>query len=202
MPRRPRLLIPDQPHHVIQRGNNRQTIFSQRADYLFYLQTLKQACLKYHSQLHAYVLMTNHVHLLITPNSESGISVLMQYVGRIYVRYFNDLYKRTGTLFEARFKSTVIDSERYLLICYCYIELNPVRASMVQKAEEYPYSSFACNAQGIDDDLIKPHFLYLELGNNQTQRLENYQAIIQNGLTIKTTNFIRDSSNKSITLTP
>ncbi|MCK5893482.1 MAG: hypothetical protein KAG53_03510 [Endozoicomonadaceae bacterium] len=110
--------------------------------------------------------------------------------------------KRTGTLWEAKFKSTVIDSERYFLICYCYIELNPVRASMVQKAEEYPYSSFACNAQGIDYDLIKPHFLYLELGNHQTQRLENYQAIIQNGLTIKTTNFIRDSSNKSITLTP
>ena len=97
--------------------------------------------------------MTNHVHLLITPNSESGISVLMQYVGRIYVRYFNDLYKRTGTLFEARFKSTVIDSERYLLICYCYIELSPVRAAMVQKAEEYPYASFACNVQGIDYDL-------------------------------------------------
>lgn len=100
--------------------------------------------------------MTNHMHLLITPSSESGISALMQYVGRVYVRYFNDRYKRTGTFLEARFKSTVIDSDRYLLICYCYIELNPMRAAMVEKAEEYPYSSFACNAQGVDDDLIKP----------------------------------------------
>ncbi|MCK5895152.1 MAG: transposase [Endozoicomonadaceae bacterium] len=121
--------------------------------------------------------MTNHVHFLITLISESTISALVQYVGIIYVCYFNDRYKRTGTLWEARFKSIVIDGERYLLICYCYIELNPMRARMVEKTEEYPYSSFACNAKRVDDDLIKSHFLYLELGNTQTQLFKNYQSI-------------------------
>jgi len=154
MARLPRFIIPDQPQHVIVRGNNRDPIFFDDVDYQFYLEKLKQACEKHECDLHAYVLMTNHVHLLITPHTQHGLGKVMQMVGRYYVQYFNHSYQRTGTLWEGRYKATLIDSERYLLTCYRYIELNPVRAGMVEHAADYPWSSYRFNASGQENTLV------------------------------------------------
>ena len=160
MARLPRYVIPGQPQHVIQRGNNRDIIFVADEDYRFYLQKLEDACKKYNCDIHAYVLMTNHVHLLLTPQSENGISQVMQSLGRSYVQYFNFRYRRSGTLWEGRYKATLLDSESYLLTCSRYIELNPVRAQMVKDPGEYPWSSFGFNALGQADNLITPHAVY------------------------------------------
>jgi putative transposase len=137
MARLGRLIVPGQPQHVIVRGNNRSEIFCRDADYLFYLEKLQAACQKHDCQIHAYVLMTNHVHLLITPFSEQSLSKTLQMLGRYYVQYFNYCYQRTGTLWEGRYKATLIDSELYLLTCMRYIELNPVRAGMVASPADY-----------------------------------------------------------------
>jgi putative transposase len=126
-----RNLVPRLAQHIIQRGNNRQAVFFAEADYRLYLDSLQQAATRYDCGVHAYVLMTNHVHLLVTPYTEGGLSRLMQSVGRRYVRYVNSMYRRSGTLWDGRFNAALIDSERYLLTCMRYIELNPVRAGMV-----------------------------------------------------------------------
>jgi len=131
MPRRPRLYIPGIPAHIVQRGNNREPCFFCDFDYQHYLETLGQGLNRYAVRCHAYVLMTNHVHLLLTPSTENGISQLMAYLGKKYVTYINKTYRRTGTLWEGRHKSSLIDAENYLLRCYRYIEMNPVRAGMV-----------------------------------------------------------------------
>ena len=138
MARLPRFVLVGHPQHVIIRGNNREAIFYADDDYQFYLEKLKQACNKHRCNVHAYVLMTNHVHLLITPDKEDGISKAIQMLGRYYVQYFNYTYNRTGILWEGRYKATLVDSERYALSCYRYIELNPVRADMVGHPAEYP----------------------------------------------------------------
>ncbi len=139
MARLPRFVIPGQPQHVIQRGNNSEVIFVSDDDYGFYLESLQDACNQHQCDVHAYVLMTNHVHLLMTPHVENGISKVIQSLGRRYVQYFNYTYDRTGTLWEGRYKATLIDSEQYLLTCSRYIELNPVRAQMVNHPSEYPW---------------------------------------------------------------
>ena len=126
MPRKPRFNLPGVPQHIIQRGNNREPCFYSIQDYQQYLEDLKTSALKYDCRIHAYVLMTNHVHLLITPMIENGISQMMQALGRRYVKYINATYNRTGTLWEGRYKASLIDSDMYLLTCMCYIELNPV----------------------------------------------------------------------------
>lgn len=131
MARLPRFDIPDFTQHVIQRGNNREPVFVQDTDYQFYLEKLGNACRRYGCELHAYVLMTNHTHLLISPREQGAIGKVMQSLGRYYVQYFNDCYQRTGTLWEGRYKATLIDDKQYLLTCMRYIELNPVRANMV-----------------------------------------------------------------------
>jgi len=141
MARLPRFVIPDQPQHVILRGNNRAETFCADADYSFYLEKLKSACDKHGCSVHAYVLMTNHVHLLITPHLEQSLGKAMQMLGRYYVQYYNFCYRRTGTLWEGRYKATLIDSEAYLLTCMRYIELNPGRAGMVIDPADYPWSS-------------------------------------------------------------
>ena len=142
MPRLPRYVLPGQPQHVIQRGNNREPIFYDYSDYRFYLEKLAAACQKHDCSLHAYVLMTNHVHLLITPHSMDGIGKVLQMLGRYYVQYFNYTYDRTGTLWEGRYKATLIDSEQYLLTCMRYIELNLVRAGIEEHPKDYPWSSY------------------------------------------------------------
>ena len=154
MARLPRYFVKGQPQHIIQRGNNRELIFVDDDDYRFYLECLQSAIKINKLSVHAYVLMTNHVHILASPEVETSISKTLQSVGRRYVQYFNYTYKRTGTLWEGRYKATVIDSDQYLLTCMRYIELNPVRADMVKQPNEYPWSSYAANAEGKNNKLI------------------------------------------------
>lgn len=177
MARLPRIVIPGQALHLIQRGNNRQATFFTDDDYRFYLECLHDASARHACAIHAYALMTNHVHLLLTPLAVHAASRFMQTVGRRYVRYVNHLYRRSGTLWEGRFKSTLIDSERYLLTCSRYIELNPVRAGMVDVPGDYRWSSYHCNALGQVDVQIEPHPLYEGLGSHTEQRAEAYRDL-------------------------
>lgn len=197
MARLPRLFLPGQPQHVIQRGNNRDPIFAADDDYRFYLQCLKEAADAQGLAVHAYVLMTNHVHLLVTPETESSLSKTMQSIGRRYVQYFNYAYGRTGTLWEGRYKSTLIDSERYLLTCMRYIELNPVRATMVEHPGDYPWSSYRPNAQGAPDVLIAPHMLYRRLGRADEERQSAYRQLFRAQIPKADLDAIRDATNKA-----
>jgi putative transposase len=177
MARLPRIVIPGQPLHIIQRGNNRAPCFFADEDYRFYLDSLKDASTRYDCRIHAYVLMTNHVPLLLTPASAKSPSAALQSVGRRYIRYINHVYRRSGTLWEGRFKSSLIDSERYLLVCSRYIEMNPVRARMVKQPADYPWSSYRRNALGQADTLLMPHMLYENLGADAMQRCAAYRAL-------------------------
>lgn len=196
MARLPRFEILGQPQHVIVRGNNRQIIFVTDADYRFYLEKLIDGCERYGCQVHAYVLMTNHVHLLMTPLEPGAIGKVMQSVGRRFVQYFNYSYRRTGTLWEGRYKASLIDSERYALVCYRYIELNPVRAGMVNLPAEYPWSSYHANALGVQDTVVCPHFSYEALGNNAESRQERYQTLFTEAINDAEIAEIRQTVNK------
>lgn len=197
MARLPRYVLPGQPQHVIQRGNNRGVTFFTEEDYSFYRECLKEACDKHDAAVHAYVLMTNHVHLLLTPDNPSSIAKVMQSVGRRYVQYVNYTYRRTGTLWEGRYKATLIDSESYLLTCYRYIELNPVRAGIVAHPSDYPWSSYRAHSQGYPDTLIQDHPLYLALGDTDNTRQEAYRSLFKVHLDSATVNFIREATNKA-----
>lgn len=177
MPRPIRLLLPDVPAHIIQRGNDKQACFFTERDYIVYLDKLHEFCQKFSVSVHAYVLMTNHVHLLCTPKDRNGISKMMQSLGRYYVRYINSTYHRTGTLWEGRFKASLVQSEQYLLIVSRYIELNPVRARMVKHPAEYPWSSYRFNGVGKPIKLIKPHPLYRGLGKSSQERQKAYRTL-------------------------
>ncbi|MGI9135138.1 MAG: REP-associated tyrosine transposase, partial [Rhodoferax sp.] len=157
MARLARLTLPGYPHHIIQRGNNRQPIFASLADRQTLLDLLEEYAKRQDVAVHSYVLMDNHFHLLVTPNTTDGLPQMMQAVGRRYVRYFNDRQKRTGTLWEGRYRSTLIQSERYLLACMVYLDLNPVRAGMVAQAQDFAWSSYAHYAGLRSDKLIAPH---------------------------------------------
>jgi putative transposase len=196
MPRLPRYVLPGVPQHIIQRGNNRQAIFACEEDYRVYLDWLKRAAEQYGLRIHAYVLMTNHVHLLATPGAEDSIGKTLQSLGRRYVQYFNHRYARTGTLWESRYRATVIDSDSYLLACSRYIELNPVRAAMVREPGEYPWSSYRCNAMGQKDGLVSEHDLYRGLGRVAEQRQEAYRALFQDAVARELLTAIRDATNK------
>jgi len=165
-----------------------------------YLNWLKEFSKKYCIDVHAWVLMTNHVHLLCTPQEEGAVSKMMQSIGRMYVRYYNYTYQRSGTLWEGRFKSSLIQSERYLLELYRYIELNPVRADMVHEPSEYSWSSYACNALGVETDLQTPHALYLALGNTKQERLDNYRELFKVRVDMELLKEIRESVNKGLAL--
>ena len=197
MARLSRFIIPDQPQHVIVRGNNRAEIFCADTDYTFYLEKLKMASHKHGCSVHAYVLMTNHVHLLLTPHSGQSLAKALQMLGRYYVQYFNYCYRRTGTLFEGRYKATLIDSEAYLITCMRYIELNPVRAGMVNKPSEYPWSSYHFNAIGQTDDLIVPHAEYQRLGETNDARQMNYRELFKHHIPQNNIDEIRDATNKA-----
>jgi len=197
MARHPRFVLVGHPQHVIIRGNNRAPIFITDEDYQFYLEKLKQACDKHKCQIHAYVLMTNHVHMLITPHTEDSISKIMQMVGRYYVQYFNYTYERTGTLWEGRYKATLIDSNTYALTCYRYIELNPVRAQMAKHPSEYPWSSYRFNALGQADNLVVPHSLYSGLGTTDEERQASYRALFKAHVSQATLEEIRMATNKA-----
>lgn len=197
MARLPRFVIPDQPQHVILRGNNRAETFSADADCSLYLEKLKLACDKHECSVHAYVLMTNHVHLLITPHREQSLGKAMQMLGRYYVQYYNYCYRRTGTLWEGRYKATLIDSEAYLLTCMRYIELNPVRAGMVIDPSDYPWSSYHHNALGQSNDLVAPHPEYQRLGESNEARLAAYRELFKHHLSENSIAEIREATNKA-----
>ena len=200
MARQPRFTIPGIPQHIIQRGNNREPCFYAEDDYLRYKNDLLDAAKKNQAIIHAYVLMTNHVHLLVTPQHAHSITHMMQDLGRKYVRYINHAYKRTGTLWEGRFKASLIDSDTYLLTCMRYIELNPVRANMVAHPGEYRWSSYACNANGKMDSLIKPHPLYTALDKELEQRQFAYRELFRKHLESDQIHAIRDALNQQLVL--
>jgi putative transposase len=177
MPRSPRCIIPGLPHHVVQRGNNRCAIFAGSADHEFFRDCLERALQRHACRLHAYVLMTNHVHLLMTPSSSGDIGRMMQSIGRRYVHRFNGTQKRTGALWQGRFRSSVVDSDRYLFACCRYIELNPVRAGLVADPADYRWSSYHANALGSVDPLVTTHELYSTLGDDASSRRRSYRAL-------------------------
>jgi len=192
------MYLPGVPCHIIQRGNNRDATFFSEQDYQFYLECLYQAVKKYHADIHAYALMTNHVHLLMTPLTKESISLVMQSVGRRYVQYINKEYKRTGTLWESRHKASLIDSEAYLLACSRYIELNPVKANMVEQPSEYKWSSYMCNAHGESNRLISAHDIYNRLGSNKEERQQAYGCLFAVDIDVKETQFIRNAAHFSM----
>ena len=194
MPRKPRMVLPNTPCHVVQRGNNREACFFAEMDYAFYLECLYKALHDHQVALHAYVLMTNHVHLLMTPTTHDGISKVMQSVGRRYVQYINTTYQRTGTLWEGRHKASLVQAEQYLLTCYRYIELNPVAANMVTHPAEYPWSSYAHHALGKPNRLIHDHVLYEHLGQTSTERQYAYSELFRYALDTKDIHAIRTST--------
>ena len=182
MARLPRLTVPGYPHHVIQRGNNRQAIFASDHDYAALLQLLAENAVRFEVAVHAYVLMSNHFHLLATPATVDGLPQMMQAVGRRYVRYFNDRQGRSGTLWEGRYRSTVIDTDRYLLACMVYLDLNPVRAGLVERPEQYPWSSHRHYLGLVQDKLVTPHSLLWALGNTPFAREGQYAELVRAGL--------------------
>lgn len=200
MPRKPRFVVPGVPQHVIQRGHNREPCFYATEDYQRYLDELKQAIETNGAKLHAYVLMTNHVHLLVTPLSENSISHFMQDLGRKYVKYINATYRRTGTLWEGRYKASLVDSEAYLLTCMRYIELNPVRANMARHPGDYSWSSYAHNAQGKSNALISAHPQYQELGETSEERQYVYRELFRNHIEPNQLHVIRDALNQELVL--
>ncbi|MBC5764828.1 REP-associated tyrosine transposase [Ramlibacter albus] len=194
MARLPRLTVAGYPHHIIQRGNNRQAIFAATADYEVLLDMLLEHSKKEHVAIHAYVLMSNHFHLLATPDTVEGIPQVMQSVGRRYVRYFNQRQSRTGTLWEGRYKSTLIQAERYLLACMAYIDLNPVRAGLVSEPGLYPWSSYGMYAGRRPDRLVTPHPIYWEMGNTPFAREAAYQQLVQHGVSAEQQRVLTDSA--------
>lgn len=178
MPRPPRRVVAGQPLHAVQRGNNRTPTFLVAGDFLTYLHLLEQACAPTGCAIHAYALMGNHVHILLTPTGHRSASALFHHVGSRYVRYFNLRHGRTGTLWDGRFRACVVDSDAYLLRCYRYIERNPVRAGLVGSAADYPWSSYRCNAFGVDNPLIRAHPVYEALDRNAQRRQAAYRAIV------------------------
>jgi putative transposase len=194
MARLPRLTVPGYPHHIIQRGNNRQAIFSATTDYEVLLSMLEEHATQAGVALHAYVLMSNHFHLLATPQTDRSIPQMMQSVGRRYVRYFNQRQARTGTLWEGRYKSTLIQAERHLLACMAYIDLNPVRAGLVGDPADYPWSSHGHYVGRRSDRLVTPHPIYWELGNTPFSRDAAYAELVQAGISAQQQAALTDSA--------
>ena len=195
MPRQPRYFIPHIPQHVIQRGVNRQAVFFKPRDYLLYLDTLRAAAHRYRCAIHAYVLMTNHTHLLITPGTERSLPQLMQAMGRGYVQKLNRSYGRTGTLWQGRYKASLVQDDLYLLTCFRYIELNPVRAGLVRHPKDYPYSSYHHNATGHPDATLTAHPVYQSLATTQEQRLAAYRALFADDIAPELLELVRSTTN-------
>lgn len=196
MARLPRLVIPDQPHHIIQRGNDRQSIFRDTDDYQVFLRWMRDAATQFKVAIHAYVLMPNHLHFLASPSEPTGLARMMQWIGRQYVPYFNRKYVRIGTLWQGRYKATVIDSERYFMTCMRYIELNPVRAGIAAAPAEYPWSSCAHHVGAKPDSLISDHPLYWALGNTPFEREIAYRDLIEQALTSAEISELSDATLK------
>jgi putative transposase len=184
MARQPRLILPHQPHHLIQRGNDNVAIFRDDADYTRFLAWLKESARFYHVAIHAYVLLPDQLQLLATPGDEDGLALTMQKVGRLYVPWFNAKHGRSGTLFGGRFRTAIVDPAQYVLACMRYIELHPVRLQQAGSAAEYPWSSHAHHAGVRADALITDHARFWELGNTPFQREAAYSTLAQQGLSM------------------
>jgi putative transposase len=182
MARQARISLPHHTYHLIQRGNNRQEIFASDEDRRMMMHLLLEASRKHEVAVHSYVLMSNHVHLLVTPTSAEGMPLMMQQVGRSYVRRFNDSQGRSGTLFEGRYRSSLVQTERFLLACMSYIDLNPVRAHICAQPQDYRWSSYAHYSGGLPDRLITPHPHFFNLGNTPFAREQAYVQLVQQGL--------------------
>ena len=200
MPRRPRVVLPGVPLHLIQRGNNRQACFFTDDDSRFYLEWLKSYAKDTGCTVHAYVLMTNHVHLLLTPSEAKGAGDLMKRLGQRYVQYVNRTYRRSGTLWEGRFRSCLTQEESYVLGCYRYIELNPVRAGIVKHPGEYRWSSYRANAQGEAPNGLKPHISYSALGRDKDERQAAYRELFRFQLDTGLIDEIREATNGNYVL--
>jgi putative transposase len=195
VPRHARLQVAGLPVHIIQRGNNRQACFFAEDDYRFFLDHLAQLAARFRCSVHAYVLITNHFHLLISAELASGASQLMKFLGQRYVQYVNRTYQRTGSLWEGRFRSSLVQTERYVLACYRYIELNPVRAKMVNDPIEYPWSSYAANVGVKKVPWLTPHGEYLDLGSDEQRRCEAYRHLFDSELDAELLRDIRKSTH-------
>jgi putative transposase len=182
MARLPRLTLTGYPHHVILRGNNRQEIFMSVADREFMLSVLSEEAKQHGVEVHAYVLMSNHIHLLLTPQRDQALPRMMQALGRRYVRHFNQRHGRTGTLWEGRYRSCLIQTERHLLACMAYMDLNPVRAGLVADPSEHPWSSHGHYTGVRVDKNLTPHALYWQLGNTPFDREAAYTDLVRAGL--------------------
>ena len=200
MPRRPRLMLPDTPLHIIQRGNNRQACFFADEDYQVYLEWLGEYAGRSGCRIHAYVLMTNHVHLLLSAGRAEGAGALMKALGQRYVQYVNRTYRRSGSLWEGRFRSSLTQEEHYLLACQRYIELNPVRAGMVEHPGEYRWSSYRANAQGEANPLLTPHETFLALGGDAESRQAAYRELFRHELELGMVDRIRAATNGNFAL--
>ncbi len=188
------------PLHLMQRGNNRQACFGSPEDHSAYAGWLKEYSNQFEVDIHAWVFMTNHVHILCTLQQDGAVSQLMQALGRRYVRYYNYQYQRSGTLWEGRYKSCLVQAERYLLEVYRYIELNPVRAGMVNEPSEYCWSSYQINALGKSSDLCAPHPEYLRLGRDKDIRIKNYRALFAHHIDEDLLKEIRSGTNKGMAI--
>ena len=200
MPRRPRIVLPGTPLHLIQRGNNRQACFFSDSDYLVYLEWLEEYAKKYSCLIHAYVLMTNHVHLLVTPLKAESAGLMMKQLGQRYVQYINRTYRRSGTLWEGRYKSCIAQDEVYVLGCYRYVELNPVRADIVLHPAEYRWSSYRVNAQSENSSLITPHQQYIDLASDRDRRRIAYRDLFRYQLEPGLVDEIRYATNGNYAL--
>ena len=195
MARRLRHILPGVAVHIVQRGVNRVCCFRTETDYLVYRSLLRQLSQKYDCAVHAYCLMTNHVHLLLTPASAESCIGLMRDLGRRYVPYFNRRYERTGTLWEGRFRSCIVESASYVLACHRYIELNPVRAEMVDQPSAYPWSSHAGNSGAQPDPFLSPHAEFLALSADAEKRHRAYRGLFDQLIDEATLEAIRDATN-------
>ena len=200
MPRRARLALGGIPWHIIQRGNNRAVCFYAEDDYQSYLHYLKTFADEFGCAVHAYVLMTNHVHLLLTPEREDSAALVMKHLGQRYVQHINRSYRRSGTLWEGRFRSCLTQSEDYVLACYRHIELNPVRAAMVIKPQDYRWSSFHANGMGKANAIITPHDQYRRLGETDAERRQAYRALFRAHLDEALVEAIRSATNGNYAL--
>jgi REP-associated tyrosine transposase len=200
MARRRRIQLPDLPVHAVIRGNDRKAIFRSEGDRIYFHRCLVEATKRYEVEVHAYVLMTNHVHILATGSCQFSLSRAIQWVGRKYVASFNYLYERTGTLWEGRFRSCAVETNRYLLACHRYIELNPVRAEIVRAPGEFLWSSYRSLGLGVKDDLVSPHRIYLDLAAGAGARCKRYRDLFDQHLSAETVSEIRDSLNRGLAL--
>lgn len=200
MPRRARLRFAGVPLHIVHRGNNRNACFFGDADHHFYLSHLEALSRRFACSVHAYVLMTNHVHLLVTPSESDSASLMMKHLAQRYVQYVNRIYQRSGTMWEGRFKSSLVQTQSYFLKCQRYIELNPVRAGIATHPRDYPWSSYRVNGDLFVSPLVTPHECYVALGETKERRAAAYRELFQFQLDEKDLQDIRGAANGGFAL--